>query len=205
MECNKVSLHSNGWYCTFLLEVQFFNDRNFVQFLPSFLATDASEILVMTVWGFKLEISEYILLRIHQNELKRQVKFSNSYFHWSSKSGIKALASLNKSLCFVYFGEKNYTENSLTLCKLACKVDCDVKSGVDPLPFWRGREQKMLGFSQVLKPIKWLDLLQERKYGCSAFRKGAKINFSEKNISGLGALYWEEDPSGVLQYFPLNI
>ena len=64
---------------------------------------------------------------------------------------------------------------------------------------------KVIGFSQVLKPIKWLDLLQEGKYGCNAFRKGAKINFSEKNILGLGAVYWEEDPSGVLKYFPLNI
>ena len=24
---------------------------------------------------------------------------------------------------------------ALTLCKHACKVDCDVKSGIDPLPF----------------------------------------------------------------------
>jgi len=34
----------------------------------------------------------------------------------------------------------------LTLCKHAYTVDCDVKSGVDPLPFWLGREQKMLFF-----------------------------------------------------------
>ena len=42
-------------------------------------------------------------------------------------------------------------------------VDCDVKSGIDPLPFWFGRGQKMLAFSQVLKPIKWQDLLEKGK------------------------------------------
>ena len=46
----------------------------------------------------------------------------------------------------------------------------------------------MLGFSQVLKPIKWLDLLEEAKNGRNAFRTGAKIDLSEKNILGLGAL-----------------
>ena len=46
----------------------------------------------------------------------------------------------------------------------------------------------MLGFSQVLKPIKWQDLLEERKNGRNAFRTGAKIYFSEKYILGLGAL-----------------
>ena len=48
----------------------------------------------------------------------------------------------------------------ITLCKQAFKVDCDLESAIDPLPFWLGREQKMLGFSQVLKPIKWQDLLE---------------------------------------------
>ena len=43
------------------------------------------------------------------------------------------------------------------------KVDCDVKTGIDPLPFWLGREQKMLGFSQLSKPIKWQDLLEKEK------------------------------------------
>ena len=75
-----------------------------------------------------------------------------------------------------------------TLCKNACKVDCDVKSGVDPLPFLLGREQKMLGFSQLSKPIKWQDLLEKGKNGRNASRTGAKIHFSEKIILGLGAL-----------------
>ena len=44
-----------------------------------------------------------------------------------------------------------------------CKSVCDVKSGIDPLPFWLGREQKMLSFSQVLKPIKRQNLLEEGK------------------------------------------
>ena len=38
----------------------------------------------------------------------------------------------------------------------------------------------MLGFSQVLKPIKWQDLLEEGKNGRNAFPTGAKIHFSEK-------------------------
>ena len=77
---------------------------------------------------------------------------------------------------------------ALALCKHACKVDCDVKSGVNPLPFSVGREQKMLGFSHVLKPIKTQDLLENGKNGRYTFPTGAKIHFSEKNILGLGAL-----------------
>ena len=77
---------------------------------------------------------------------------------------------------------------ALTLCKNACKVDCDVKTGIDPLPFGLGREQKMLGFSQLSKPIKWQDLLQKGKNGRNAARTGATIHFSEKNILGLWAL-----------------
>ena len=46
----------------------------------------------------------------------------------------------------------------------------------------------MLGFSQVLKPIKLHDLLEEGKNGCNLFLTGAKIYFSEKKILGLGAL-----------------
>ena len=46
----------------------------------------------------------------------------------------------------------------------------------------------MLGFSHVLKAIKWQDLLEEGKNGYNAFRTGAKIHFSKKNILRLGAL-----------------
>ena len=70
---------------------------------------------------------------------------------------------------------------------MQCKSVCDVKAGIDPLPFWLGREQKMLGFSQLSKPIKWQDLLEKGKNGRNAFWTG-KIYFSEKNILGLGAL-----------------
>ena len=49
----------------------------------------------------------------------------------------------------------------------------------------------MLGFSQLSKPIKWQDLLERGKNGRNAFRTGAKIYFSEKNILGLGALLTE--------------
>ena len=58
-------------------------------------------------------------------------------------------------------------------------MDCDVKSGIDPLPFWLGREQKMLGFLQVLKPIKRQDLLEKGKNGRNAFQTGANIHFSK--------------------------
>ena len=51
-----------------------------------------------------------------------------------------------------------------------------------------GREQKMLGFLQVLKPLKWQDLLEEGNNGFNVFRTGVKIHFNEKNIFGLGAL-----------------
>ena len=45
----------------------------------------------------------------------------------------------------------------------------------------------MLGFSQVLKPIKWQDLLEEGKNGRrgNAFRTGAKIYFSGKAYFGI--------------------
>lgn len=38
----------------------------------------------------------------------------------------------------------------------------------------------MLGFSQVFKPLKRQDLLEEGKNGRNAFRTGAKIHFSEE-------------------------
>ena len=61
---------------------------------------------------------------------------------------------------------------ALTLCKYACKGDCDVKSGIDPLPFWLGRGQKILGFLQVLKPMKRQDLLEKGKNDRNAFQTG---------------------------------
>ena len=69
---------------------------------------------------------------------------------------------------------------------MRCKSACGVKSGIDPLPFWLGGEQKMLGFSHVLRSIKGKDLLKEGKNDRKAFRTGAKIHCSEKNILGLG-------------------
>ena len=38
----------------------------------------------------------------------------------------------------------------------------------------------MLGFLQVLKPIKLHDLLEEGKNGCNVFWTSAKIHFTEK-------------------------
>jgi len=49
----------------------------------------------------------------------------------------------------------------------------------------------MLGFSQVLKPIKWQDLLEKGKTGRNAFRIGAKIHFSEKKYFGVRGTLWE--------------
>ena len=46
----------------------------------------------------------------------------------------------------------------------------------------------MLGFSQVLKPIKWQDLLEEGRNGRNAFRTDAKIHFIKKRVFGLGPL-----------------
>ena len=71
---------------------------------------------------------------------------------------------------------------------MICKSVFDVKTGIDPLPFSLGREQNMLGFSQLSKPTKWQDLLEKGKNGRNAFRTGAKIHFSEKHILGLWAL-----------------
>ena len=54
----------------------------------------------------------------------------------------------------------------------------------------------MIGFAQVLKPIKWQDLLEEEKGGRNAFRTGAKIHFSEKKYFGVrGTLKHIEQPS----------
>ena len=52
---------------------------------------------------------------------------------------------------------------------MQCKSICDMKSGLDPLPF------------------KWQDLLVV-KNGLSAFWTGANIHFNQKSILELGAL-----------------
>ena len=49
------------------------------------------------------------------------------------------------------------------------KSVCDGNSVIGPLPYSLGHEQKMLGFLQVLKPIKWQDLFEEVKNGSNAF------------------------------------
>ena len=52
----------------------------------------------------------------------------------------------------------------------------------------KGREQKMLGFLHVLKPIKRQDLLEEGKNGRNAFPTCAKIHFNKNKILELKAL-----------------
>ena len=64
-------------------------------------------------------------------------------------------------------------------------VDCDVKSGIDPLPFWLGRKRKILGFSQVLKPIKWQDLWEIEKMAAMRFEPVQKIS-AKKYFGGKG-------------------
>ena len=94
--------------------------------------------------------------------------------------------------------------HSLTISKLACKVDCEIKSGRDPLPFWLGREQKVLGFSQIFKPIKRQDLLEEGNNGRNAFRTGAKIHFSEKKKIGVRGTFTYRYLENVLSSYLLG-
>ena len=61
-----------------------------------------------------------------------------------------------------------------------------VKSGVDPLPFCLTLEQKMLGFSQVLKPIKWLDLLGKEKMTTMRFEQVQRFILAKKIFWGYG-------------------
>ena len=110
-------------------------------------------------------------------EASKVAKIEASFVHDRVRRGVSLFLFLRHKLIYI----------ALTLCKDACKVDCNVKTEIDPLPFSFGREQKMLGFSQLPKPIKWQDLL-EKKNGRNASRTGAKIHFSEKNILGLWAL-----------------
>ena len=52
---------------------------------------------------------------------------------------------------------------ALTLCKHACKVDCDFKSGIDPLRFWLGREQKMPDIFARFEALKMAGCVRKRK------------------------------------------
>ena len=67
-------------------------------------------------------------------------------------------------------------------------VECTIKSGIDPLSFSLGREQKMLGFFASFEAYKKAGFLRKGKNGHNVFRTGAEIHFSETNILGLGAL-----------------
>ena len=63
---------------------------------------------------------------------------------------------------------------------MPCKSVCirDVKLGIDPIHVWLGREQKMLGISQVLKPIKNGRICQKKE----------KMATTGVEYLGLGAL-----------------
>ena len=60
------------------------------------------------------------------------------------------------------------------------KSVCDVKTGIDPLPFELGREQKMLGFSQLSKPLKWQDLLEKGKKASMRFEQVQRSILAKK-------------------------
>ena len=77
---------------------------------------------------------------------------------------------------------------ALTLCKHACKVDCGVKSGIDPLPFWLDREAKDAWFFVSFEANKKAGFNKKREEGFNSFRTGAQIYFSKKNILGYWAL-----------------
>ena len=108
---------------------------------------------------------------------------------WHIMSSFSILQTTFKA-CFVHdrvrrgVGLFLIWRHAWTLCEHACKVDCDVKSGLDPLSLLGREQQKVLGFSQVLKAIKWQDLLEEGKNDRNAFITGAKIHFSEKILRG---------------------
>ena len=124
-----------------------------------------------------------------QNALRQIFPFSNKFCHFigfkscenpsifcsrPSQKGSGSIPDVTSQTDYI----------ALTLCKHACKVDCDVTSGTDLLPFWLGHEQKMLGFSQLSKPIKWQNWLEKGKNCRNVFRTGAKIHFSEKKHFG---------------------
>ena len=46
----------------------------------------------------------------------------------------------------------------LSLCKHACKIVCDIKSGIDPCPFWLHRVPNDVYFRKYWKPTKRQDL-----------------------------------------------
>ena len=53
----------------------------------------------------------------------------------------------------------------LTLCEHAYKVDCIDKSGIEPLPFWLSREQKMLVFFASFEAYEMAGFLNRREKG----------------------------------------
>ena len=71
---------------------------------------------------------------------------------------------------------------------MRCKSACDVKSGIAHFPSDSVVKKKVLGFSQVLKSIKWQDLLEEGRNGHNAFRTSAMIHFIKRSVLGLGPL-----------------
>jgi len=88
---------------------------------------------------------------------------------------------------------------TLTLCKRACKVDCGIKSGKDPLPFWLCLGRNMPAFSQVLKPIKWQDLLEEGKMATMHFEQVQRFNLGIKYFGVRST--WIRDPYKILTSF----
>ena len=58
-------------------------------------------------------------------EASKVAKIEATFVHDRVRGGVSLFLFLRHKLIYI----------ALTLCKNACKVDCDVKTGIDPLPF----------------------------------------------------------------------
>ena len=77
---------------------------------------------------------------------------------------------------------------ALTICKHACKVDCDVKSATGPTPLLTQSRTKDAWFFASFEAYKMAGVVRRRKNGGNAFRTGAKIHFSKKIFWVMGTL-----------------
>ena len=75
-------------------------------------------------------------------------KTQASFVHNRVRSGVPLLLLWRHNLLYMHVYKELMQRKSV----------CDVKSVTDPLPFRFSCEQKILGFSQVFKPIRWQDL-----------------------------------------------
>ena len=60
---------------------------------------------------------------------------------------------------------------ALTICKHACKVDCDVKSATGSTPLLTQSRTKDAWFFASFEAYKWQDLLEEGKMAAMRFEQ----------------------------------